>query len=234
LYFLVVEKMKKTILIFFGVLFLLYSCKKDDAIPNNPGNGGDGVTHFSQRTLDYCFFKPGTWWVYVDSVSGLRDSVYVTSSLLSNDTITEQDQLGYTGIFEQFYVYMSCSYLNYTQKQYAHSSFFQNSPPGFEEVKYYRYRVGYTSGVEILFSTKFQNGFTGGDWPGLYTSLGFYDSLKVGNIWYKDVAPFYNDGSSAENQSETYLYFAKNIGLIQREIVDSTQKWQLINYSIVQ
>ncbi len=165
-------------------------------------------------------------------MSGKRDSVYVTFSSLNNDTITEEGNLGYTGIFERFYVYTNWSYLNYTQKQYAHTSFFMHSDH--EEVKYYRTKIGYGSGTEVFFSTRFDNGYTGGDWPGYYTSLGYYDSLKIGNTWFKQVAPFYNDGNSAEEGSKTYLYFARNIGLVQREVLDSTQNWQLVSWHIEQ
>jgi hypothetical protein len=215
-----------------ALLTLSVACHKDEPV-KNPGTG-DGDKHFSQTTLDYCYFKPGSWWVYVDSASQVRDSVYVTYSTLNNDTVTEQDNLGYTGIFERFQVNMEATYLDFKQEQYSHMAYFRYSPPGLELAKYGRYHVGYASGEEVLFVTKFQNGYTGGDIPGLYTSLGFYDSLKIGNSWYKNVAPFYNDENEAEYLSKTYMYFAKNIGLIQKEIIDSLQKWQLVSYHIEQ
>ena len=63
---------KKTILLLFS-LFFIFSCRKDKSIEpiKTYGVGSD--------IKDYCFFKPGTWWVYEDSLTGNIDSVYVTN-----------------------------------------------------------------------------------------------------------------------------------------------------------
>jgi hypothetical protein len=225
--------MKKSFIVklflFFIAINIFLSCKKDPPVGGS-GNG-DPVTHFSKTTLDYCFFKPGSWWVYVDSISGTKDSVYVTSSSLNNDTVTEEDNVGYTGIFERFYVYMDCSYLGFTQKQYAHSAASQYS--NFDHVQYYRYKPGFTSGTESLFLSTFQDGFSYGLSPGIMTVIGKYDSILINNKYYKDVVLFYNDGNSAEYSNETYTYFAKDIGLVKKNIPDSSRNWVLINYNVV-
>ena len=66
--------MKKTIvLLLTGFVISLTGCK------NNPCNGIVTYQKIDTRLTGYVF-KPGSYWVYLDSVDGIRDSQYVYSS----------------------------------------------------------------------------------------------------------------------------------------------------------
>jgi hypothetical protein len=65
--------MKKPIILFLaGILFFLTACRK------NPCDGVVTYQKLDTRLTGY-IFKPGSYWVYYDSIDGIRDSQYVFS-----------------------------------------------------------------------------------------------------------------------------------------------------------
>jgi hypothetical protein len=80
--------MKIFYLLIFALTLNLASCKKSlsyhrenlDPECAQPGN----TCVYATEAKEYFYFKTGSYWVYQDSVSGQRDSMYVTTS--SNNT----------------------------------------------------------------------------------------------------------------------------------------------------
>ena len=65
--------MKKAIIILAAVISFLTGCKN-----NNPCNGVVTYQKMDNRLTGYVF-KPGSYWVYYDSIDAVRDSQYVYS-----------------------------------------------------------------------------------------------------------------------------------------------------------
>ena len=55
-----------TLFLFCSIAWLCFGCCKSETY------------YVDQEVKDFTVFQPGSWWVYVDSVSGRRDSVVVT------------------------------------------------------------------------------------------------------------------------------------------------------------
>jgi len=88
-------------------LLLVGACRKP----------GDGKTHPDPRLLEHFNFKPGTYWIYYDSVSNTEDSLYVTrndilsSSYSESVTITINSRIIYNGHFSLTGKYFQLNYI---------------------------------------------------------------------------------------------------------------------------
>lgn len=215
--------------------FFMLSCRKD---PKPTGGSGTnyGFVPVPQNLMDYAYFKPGTWWVYQDSVSGKIDSVYVSSSSTGYDTIDANDNLGYTGIFGWFNLRYYNSY-GFYYNQYCHTSYGTNTPR--VPVYFYKASSQYNSTQGILMTSRFVVGdyiYVSGSnsQQGILRCEGTFDSLWILNNKFINVVTFYNSVQKVEKDNRTITFFAKNIGLIKKQLLDSNQNWQLIKYNIVQ
>jgi hypothetical protein len=79
-------------------ILLLSACNNKQIYPYpHPmecGNGKDeSKLCIPQEVLDYCYFKTGSYWVYRDSLTGVKDCVYVT-----RNSIIEIDNRAQSGI----------------------------------------------------------------------------------------------------------------------------------------
>ncbi len=74
--------MKKSALLIAFCVLAFVSCKKNPVTEplKNVSRGTRRVSHYpiDATTRSYSYFKPGTYWIYKDSLSGYTDSVYVT------------------------------------------------------------------------------------------------------------------------------------------------------------
>jgi hypothetical protein len=226
--------MKKTILIFFGAFFLLYSCKKDDAIAE--------VVDYGPDIKEYCYFKIGTWWVYEDSLTGNIDSVYVTDSFWRLDTITAADNVGYTGVFEYFNVVLHSSYHNNNRTVAAHSSNWQ--APYMKKMPRTRLidnslqpGLDYTS---YCFLNPHLNNYVLYNYYGQQNYIGTGQFIS-GSLSFNDVSFFETTINLLELKHKNYYGFVKNVGLVSNKILpggtDSSTyqaNWKLKSYNIVQ
>lgn len=223
------------LLLYMPVLFLI-SCRKD---PNATGGSGTnyGVMPIPQNLMDYSYFKPGTWWVYVDSISGQRDSLYVSSASQGYDTIKESAGYGYTGIFGWFNLRYYNSY-GYYYEQYCHASY--GIVSGKTPVFLHKNGIQYSSPEGTLLFSQFAPGVgaayghgDGQNSEAIYCQ-GTADSIIIaGTIFYNTVC-FYNTWQPAERYNKTTTCLAKKIGVVKKHLLDSNQNWQLIKYNIVQ
>ncbi|MCZ2128992.1 MAG: hypothetical protein LC109_01870, partial [Bacteroidia bacterium] len=118
--------MKKSILfISIAILATISSCKKEcrklEDIP---------VTKIEQEMYDWVRFDTGSYWIYIDSITGTYDSVYVTNVLLDTSLfMNERKCVGQRN--EEIHVFMKSGYQDQTIHiigQYNLSSGVSNSP----------------------------------------------------------------------------------------------------------
>lgn len=219
--------MKKLyILIVMGLSIILglQSCKPDDSNPIDP-------RYFKapQEVLDYCYFKEGSYWIYRDSVSGQRDTVYVISS--NFDTLINNNE----GVTEYYDIFLVTTYSSFDK--YNVNIRLQDRP-------------WLVTGAPIVFYTKYKPGDVKG------TTVHHFYPYKVGSINYGtsdiitliDTKPKYDILQNSFNStliyqhskdpnydySSTVIYQAKNIGTIKKVIKAKNQVWELIEYNIVQ
>lgn len=205
----------------------LIACEKEPPIPPEPT---PDVT--PQAVYDYGFFKPGTYWVYEDSITGARDSVYVIYGIKGKDTL---DLLQGDGpkIYDKFEVKMRSTY---------------------EDYDYYLWYSGTWSGKprrDKLFLTKSK--------PGDYVGEIILCELPatIGNILYgcnnshvvtEQLYSTYTQGTFElqgvikvsqtfdciqEGQYSRYS-IAKSTGIVKKEYLDSNRVWKLVSAQIYQ
>ena len=91
-----------------SIVLLQSCCKKNEPAPDPYHN-----YKMPHEMLDYSYFKPGTYWVYQDSVSGAIDSVWVYDCIYTVDTLPKDNSLGLTqGIYDYFETKTRSSFFN--------------------------------------------------------------------------------------------------------------------------
>lgn len=209
-----------------------FSCKKDTK--TEPDTGFN--TPVNTDLYAYAYFKPGTYWVYQDSISGILDSVYVTNA--NKGTYTNGDaevaQGYYRGTFSWFTCDAISSYDHYRYQNWMDQSYEVNNniPRVFRE-RYIMPGSGNKNGKTIHLAVV-EQGTT------LYISLdqlvydSYYSSLLIKSNTFLSTQKWINYSSNCDDDQNTKYYIAKNIGIVRREQLDSNRNWNLIRYNIIQ
>lgn len=199
-------------------------CKKDE--PVAPVN-----RLIPAEMRAYWDFKPGTYWVYQDSANGLVDTMTVVT--YENDTFLgtlnydqssawceflELRTIGSDGAEDYFTINTTYAGSNYSDVNVVwHSRY---GDPEFNN--------GYTKCFVYPYETDNITYWFGG----LDDACKFeakYDSA----FGYTDVVEMSNAHNLAEpNYQPTRTYWAKNIGLVRKVLVDSNRVYNLIDYHI--
>lgn len=225
--------MKKLAYLLF-VCICLTGCQKCKKKQPEPDPGFSSPVNMDLYA--YAYFKPGTYWVYQDSISGILDSVYITYA--NNGTYTNGDaevaQGYYRGTFSWFKCDAISSYDHFKYQNWMDQSYEVNgSPPTVNREKLVTVASGSNFGTTIHTSA-IPVGKT------LYVALDYviyqnhYDLFSVKTQSFTSTQKWYNYNSNIDNDQNTFYYIAKNIGIVRKEQLDSNRTWNLIRYNIVQ
>lgn len=223
--------MKKWTLLLMA-LPLLWACRKDDKIPFCEQYPDECVD--IRMVKDWFYFDVGSRWVYEEENTGQRDTVIVTSSWSD------------TGSFE-FTTRVFSSYDRYYYRCWA------NSAIRYGDDKLVKKSTRSTS-------VKRSKG-KDGDYVGESRCFLFYpiegysqynlnsgsvhteNKLKIDSTFFQktindmsfiNVVKVIEDHTFIEEDQPTLHYYAANVGLIRKELIDSNQVWNLISYSVSQ
>lgn len=181
---------------------------------------------------DFFAFKLGSWWVYEEETSHERDSLYVTESY-NNST-------GY-----DFLVKIKSSLTDY---EYRYWPFFAGGNNACSEtspvegkciyIKRSKGKPGEYVGEDNCFFVNFKIGY----WTYAYNNIYFENNrIIVDNIVEKytlnylsfnQTVKIHELSTVVEGVQPTNHYFARNVGLIRKELLDSNEVWNLVNYHI--
>jgi hypothetical protein len=218
--------------LFFVLVIFLSGCRKKD----DPEIGS--IYLLPQEVKDYSLFLPGTYWIYQDSTTGNEDSVYVINSSNGKDTFDLKPDDPGDEVVEFFQFDTKSSFNNGEIFRYdCNTSFYQCVDSKQPKPCFYVDRANSTgSGFCFLYD------FYVGAW--VYSSYaGFYSKITIVNKWsilnlnsinYNNVVELNDDKNITENSNRTNFFFAKNIGIVRKELLDSNRTWSLIRYKIVQ
>ncbi|MCH2234903.1 MAG: YbjN domain-containing protein [Crocinitomicaceae bacterium] len=213
-------------IVLFSLLFV--QCRKDRQIPF--------CKEFPEECVDiiegqkYMSFGLGSYWIYQEENTGLRDTVYVVESLRSENS--------YYFSTKVYSTYDSCNYRYWPvlgsgcpdsglvkndrrclvmkksktkPSQFISENFFFFLWP--EENEFiYNYVVGY--GDSQLSFIQFDN------------------MRELGVFKFNKVYSFYDEFSNADGNQSTIYRISENVGIIQKELIDSSQTWNLIEYEV--
>jgi hypothetical protein len=182
----------------------------------------------------YWDFRPGSYWIYKDSVSGAIDSVYVTNRVNNTgDGILNYNKENI--IYEYLQVDMHSSLDGYDYQYWINT---QAGGKGYDD-----YNVVYATKAKPGDFVDTHNNFVypliiGNHTYNFYgtseTDTCIINSLYNNYLGYNDVVEMINTLNSFEHYKHTKSFYAKNIGLVRYEVPDSNKYRQLIDYYIVQ
>lgn len=209
------------------IILIATSCRPSEPVP-------DPVDRFIPQELkDYIEFKPGTWWLYRDSLKGTLDTMRVTS----------HSNYYYEGKLSYNQAPCHCEYLgvkmtfDYDQADYSYgvsTAWASKTDINKNLVTIGKHNVTMSFGTHIYMAYPFTIGNQG------FTSYGNeYDLAKIENRYdtlygYSDVVEVSNSLNKFEFYRPTRSYFARHIGLIRYEVPDSNKYKILETYNIVQ
>jgi hypothetical protein len=213
------------------LLFIVPACTKDKTpcVTDCPESNCEDI----QGVKDYFAFKVGSWWVYEEETSGDRDSVYVTE--YANDpTNYNFDMRVYSTHQDYFYHFwpnfaggsQSCSETGITCNDCV-------------TVKKSKYKVGDFVGEAKCFFFLFSIG----DFKYGYTpvNLSFNNTVAVQNIYsdyelgilqFDKTVLIHELHTFVDGEQPTNHYYSEGVGLIKKELLDSNQVWNLVDYHI--
>ncbi len=184
---------------------------------------------YVKEAKDFFYFKVGTWWVYQEETSLIKDSVYVTSS--NNTASYNFDTYIYSPLTditlhyypEQMYEVNGCSSTEPVSKECLRIQWSETKPTEFlwnGKILGIKYHKGSKVGS---FNTQFSNNFViVEDIFNMYNNqLTFGKTLKLHEL-----------GSCRYNNQPVNYYLSKSVGLVRKELLDSNKVWNLISYHI--
>ena len=214
-------------------MVLILGCKKDKVpcttCPTGPGAGCEDI----QNVKHFFYFKVGSWWVYEEENSGLRDSVYVTSAA-ENPSNYDFDVEVYS-TYQDYYYHFWPQYgptLGSTCSQSGESCGWC--------VKVFRSK--YKPGDFVSQATCFMfQPIIGNKDYNYHTSIENYvyvndvvDSMIIGTLNFERTITMFEDRTIMEGDQPTNHLFSENIGLVRKELLDSNEVWNLVDYHIEQ
>ncbi len=206
------------------------SCSKKEQPTIDPTD----LSLVSPTFIDYFDFMSGSEWVYVNSISGQRDTVVVVGR---STQITKKDWQS---------AYYTSIYPDYLQDI---------------EINTYSYRTGvfkiYSLNTDNVFITNFNcvltktslgsvqsmedpinfgvariSHDTSGQLTDTVIALQKFDYMQIGNNTFYEVIKIYHSSDFTGSNSPENYYYAKNVGLIKIESAIGANRWDLENYYI--
>ncbi len=182
----------------------------------------------------YGFFQPGTYWIYQDSASHALDSEYVVSASQGSTSISQNQNMGYTGTFGWLKEQWMGSRQGQVNNLYVDMTQSMNGPCVLWMDEHI---AGVYKGQNILMSDNWVPGYViypSTEPNGYLEFMRSLDTVKVLSKAYPAVIQYYERQNSVFQYNRTNIYLAKNVGIIRKELLDSVKVWNLIRSHIVQ
>lgn len=197
-------------------LFSLIGSSCDPEEPKPPY-----IYELDEETLDYCYFKEGSWWVYADSMNNLFDTITCTYS--------EYEEFNYEYSPKKKWMI----FINHLESSYLQSRIQINSFPIIIDTINYLAQINYNTAPtfknHIVYFDAFKTDSCTWDDPNNVCYI-INDRTIYRN--YKQIKEFEITGPLWENLP-TKLIWAPNIGIVYKEMPEGI-KWELVDYHIIQ
>ncbi|MFN5983333.1 MAG: hypothetical protein ACK46Y_07395 [Fluviicola sp.] len=220
----------KVTLSFSLLLLFLQSCKDKNNVDNSINcSTNPSECQYVKEAKDFFYFKVGSWWVYEEEISLVKDSVFVTSSYnYSNyqfDTYLYSSLTGITLHYfpEQMYEVNGCSSTEPVSKQCLRIKWSESKPGEFlwdGKILGIKYNLNSYVGSHNIY---YPNNFV--TVKSIYTTytdvFSFNKTLKLSE-----------NASRRDNNQPVNYYLSSGVGIVRKELLDSNKVWRLISYHI--
>ncbi len=220
---------KFTLISLLVLLALGLGCKKDQ-VPCTTCPTGSSNCEDIQNVKHFFYFKVGSWWVYEEENSGARDSVYVTlaSENPNNYDFNVEVYSTYQDYYYRFWPQYSpangcsssgviCNWcLNIKRSKYKPGDFVAESECAMFTPKIGRKKYVWTVTM-----------------PNNYIELTQLDStFYLAGESYGRTFKISELNTYMEGDQPTNHFFSEHVGLVRKELLDSNQVWNLVDYHI--
>jgi hypothetical protein len=231
-----VKQLNHILPIAFALLVLLgiTAACKDKPKPNEPAPCTSCETRM--ETKKYFLFDVGSWWVYKEETTHEKDSIYVINA--ANDPSSADFDVRYFSLYQNCYYHFfplitvssqlsGCSdnVLSYYKKciYVKNSKYFPGDYVGEENCFFSQYyKTASTPAPNIHFS----------DNKIIFEEV--YDTYSLPSLSFGKTLKVHVEHSQLEHDSPVNYYYVKGVGLIRKEIIDSNQVWNLVDYHVTQ
>jgi hypothetical protein len=203
-------------------------CKKDE--PTSCQETENENCEDIQNLKNFFYFKVGSYWVYEEETSGDLDTVYVTEA--AENTSNYNFDIRMYSSYQDFYYHFWPEY---------------SAVPGTSEsgvvceTCVYVKRSKYRPGVVVYQADCFFFIPEIGYWSPNQNSLipinkviteQIDSTFLLGNLQFERTIIMPEINTVMEGYQPTNHYFSENVGLVRKELLDSNQVWNLIDYYI--
>ena len=224
----------KNLIGFLLAMCVAVSCKQDK-VPFCEENPSECVDIRSVK--DFMFFKVGTWWVYEEETTLVRDSVFVVEA--SEDTGTYNFQFKTENSLSDYNIVYWPEYYGSGNNDCVENGLIHTNCLS---VRRSKQKPGdFVAENDCFFYTLDEGDFD-------YTSVGDAPDYISYKLIVEDVITnfqlsgnnlgftyrMFEEKTTIENNQPTTHYYSKNIGLVRKELLTSGQVWNLVDFYIVQ
>ncbi|MFT6245213.1 MAG: hypothetical protein ACJA0U_002659 [Salibacteraceae bacterium] len=204
-------------------------CKKDEPTPCQ--ETGNENCEDIQNVKNFFYFKEGSYWVYEEETSGDLDTVYVTEAA-ENPTNYDFDVRVYS-TYQDYYYHFWPEYFPGNNGCPDNGSISKRCL----SVKRSKYKPGdFVSEAKCMFFIP-TVGESDGNWNSQYPGnivriVSIDDNFALDTLNFERTIKVFEDNTVMENHQPTNHYFSENIGLVRKELIESSKIWNLVNYYI--
>lgn len=226
--------MKKALLFlsFVFTILCIPSCNKDKTqCPTCPTGGAGTDCEDIQNVKKFFAFKVGSWWVYEEENSGVRDSVYVTQ--YQNDPSNYNFDVRVYSTYQDYYYHywpefavgdQSCNENGLICKRCLSVKRSKYKPGDFVAEGKCFFFIPKVGQFDYVYNTALPNNKV--------TIVSISDSITFSNLAFQRTVKVHEENTYMEGIQPTSHYFSEGVGLVRKELLDSNQVWNLVNYSI--
>jgi hypothetical protein len=217
------------------VVSLAVSCKQNTEEPNYCATSPGGCNSVLVAK-EFFLFKPGSWWVYEEEYSGVRDSMYVLN--YSNGS-------GYN-----FYITIKSALDGF---EYSYWPEYNGQPNDKQcdevapvakkcmNVKRDKLIPGapgvfISEGRCMFFQYNLKDSTPSINYPNYVNNyikiVDIKNNFQLGNFSFNETVKVLDPHDKQCRDHRSYHYFSKGVGLVRLELADTTETWNLVNYHI--
>jgi hypothetical protein len=226
------RRQRYSLLVFSAIslLGMSASCHHDKPVQQSYCEKNPGMCETVMEAKDYFAFKQGSWWVYEEETSHERDSMYVDQATNDPDDpgfdcYVISTRSGYTyHYYPQYTSTSGCSYTGISTKRCVY-------------IRRSKGVIGDYIGQDICF---FIQNRKGDQAP--MTNINYQNdkltiediviSYTLNSFIFNKTIKVHEDHTYIEHNSPTNHFFSKGVGLVRKELIDSNQVWNLVDYYI--
>ena len=235
------KNIKRKLAIFLIILLQIISCRDKDPIkPGYQRKAPAPVNYWNSLDIakDYLWAEPGSYWIYKNTATNDLDTqiciLFAMDTIFKKGTTKETKHITVT--YERIIRYIKSSF-----NQWIYYDKTIDFPPSIDGYTGYNYINRSVSGEGIIkpFIKPFNIGAKFGNGSSTTTCSSFVPTLTLQGKNYTNVALFDIDKDDIWERklscirSNNIYYWAKDVGLIKKEMKTCNMSWELIEYNII-